>query len=134
MDFIYALGSPITGDIYYVGRTAKPSQRGQHCKCRRTTVSLDQANTHILRLVLKPVMLILERDAKEPAKAEKHWITCYANAWISPNQRWGENGASSVIRLGYSYAQIPIKSRGFVTKNTAWQTALFLTWVIQRTC
>ena len=78
MDFIYALGSPITGDIYYVGRTAKPSQRWtEHCK--RTENYSDslrhKANTHILRLGLKPVMLILERDAKEPAKAEKHWIT-----------------------------------------------------------
>jgi hypothetical protein len=63
MEAIYALGNPIDGEVYYIGRTAVPSIRWvQHCShSENYSDSLRHTlSRNILTINLKPVMVVLE--------------------------------------------------------------------------
>ena len=61
MFYIYTLGDPRNGDIYYVGKTQNPTERWISHKCANGFNAARERNAAIRDAGAQPVMVILSR-------------------------------------------------------------------------
>lgn len=76
MYFIYALGDPRDGRIYYVGCTCEPLIRWESHSNAHGCCTADLINSELKDARLQPVMVILQTaDSRDTASdLERHWI------------------------------------------------------------